>query len=400
MLINVAVQKLPTEHPAKMSPEIVKAIAEILPTGASLRLLDPMAGIGSVHGIRDYRPMVETVGVELEPEWAEQHPCNQVGNVLALDFADATFDVVATSPPYANRMADHHDARDDSRRITYKHSLGRDLSPDNAGGLQWGDGYCAFFEQAWRECRRVLKPGGYLVLNHKDHYRDGVLQPVTDWHVEHLIQIGFTVEQRKRVRVRSMGFGANGGARTGYEDVILFRYEGDVMKNQKPYTEAMAVANELVDWLRPACNRIVVAGSLRRQCAEIGDIELVALPTPLLNLFGEPTGETLLDLHLRDTTLSKNGDRQKQFTYQGYQVDLFLARPDTLGYILLLRTGSAAFSHSMVTPKSMGGLRPPHITLNDGQVFKHGAPVAVPDEATLFALWEMTPVTPEQRNFV
>lgn len=64
------------------------------------------------------------------------------------------------------------------------------------------------------------------------------------------------------------------------------------MKIKRTYDETIAVANELVDWLRPACERIVVAGSLRRQCAEIGDIELVALPTPLLNLFGEPTGET------------------------------------------------------------------------------------------------------------
>lgn len=172
------------------------------------------------------------------------------------------------------------------------------------------------------------------------------------------------------------------------------------MKTKKPYVEAMAVAEQLAAWLTPACDRIVVAGSLRRKCAEVGDIELVALPTPLLNLFGEPTGETMLDLHLRGIDLTKNGERYKQFTYQGFQVDLFLATPDTFGYILMLRTGSAEFSHIMVTPKSMGGVRPPHITVKDGQVFKHGAPVAVPDEDTLFALWEMLPAAPENRSFV
>lgn len=172
------------------------------------------------------------------------------------------------------------------------------------------------------------------------------------------------------------------------------------MKTKKLYAEALQVAEKLVDWLAPACDRIVIAGSIRRRCDLIGDIELVAIPTPLRNLFGEPTGETLLDLHLRKTDLLKNGDRYKQFMDSGYQVDLFLAQPDTFGYILMLRTGSAAFSHSMVTPVSMGGLRPPEITVKDGQVFQHGALVAVPDEDALFALWKMQTPTPEQRNFV
>lgn len=99
------------------------------------------------------------------------------------------------------------------------------------------------------------------------------------------------------------------------------------MKTKKLYAEALQVAEKLVDWLAPACDRIVIAGSIRRRCDLIGDIELVAIPTPLRNLFGEPTGETLLDLHLRKTDLLKNGDRYKQFMDSGYQVDLFLAQP-------------------------------------------------------------------------
>jgi DNA polymerase/3'-5' exonuclease PolX len=171
------------------------------------------------------------------------------------------------------------------------------------------------------------------------------------------------------------------------------------MKKRRPYDEAFEVAKRIVDWLEPACDTIYIAGSLRRRCHMIGDIELVAIPTDVRNLFGDTTGETLLDMHVSGTKFQKNGPRYKQFMDGDYQVDLFLASPDTFGYILMLRTGCAEFSHRMVTPVSMGGLRPPDITVQGGQVFQHGIQVAVPDEDTLFALWQMETPTPQERDF-
>jgi DNA polymerase (family 10) len=47
------------------------------------------------------------------------------------------------------------------------------------------------------------------------------------------------------------------------------------MKTKFPYGEALAVANELADELRPACERIEVVGSVRRHKMEVGDIELL-----------------------------------------------------------------------------------------------------------------------------
>jgi hypothetical protein len=82
-----------------------------------------------------------TVEVELEPEWASQHPRTMVGDARALPLPDATFDMVVTSPTYGNRMTDHHNAKDGSRRITYTHNLGRTLTPGNSGAMQWGEDY-------------------------------------------------------------------------------------------------------------------------------------------------------------------------------------------------------------------------------------------------------------------
>ena len=53
-------------------------------------------------------------------------------------------------------MADHHDAKDDSRRITYRHCYGKELQENNAGMLQWTDStYKVLHRRAWLEARRV-----------------------------------------------------------------------------------------------------------------------------------------------------------------------------------------------------------------------------------------------------
>jgi DNA polymerase/3'-5' exonuclease PolX len=42
--------------------------------------------------------------------------------------------------------------------------------------------------------------------------------------------------------------------------------------------QATAIANEVIDLLKPACLKIKVAGGTRRQKAEPHDIEIVCLP--------------------------------------------------------------------------------------------------------------------------
>ena len=45
-----------------------------------------------------------------------------------------------------------------------------------------------------------------------------------------------------------------------------------------PLRQAAALARSLVTFLEPYCDRIEVAGSVRRQKADVGDIELVLVP--------------------------------------------------------------------------------------------------------------------------
>lgn len=124
---------------------------------------------------------------------------------------------------YGNRMADSHTARDNSRRNTYTHAMGRKLHSENAGAMQWGIRYRVFHVKAWTEARRVLQLGGFFVLNIKDHYRNGKRQYVTDFHRAALKNIGFLEVEHRRVECPGQRFGANGGLRMDYESVILFK---------------------------------------------------------------------------------------------------------------------------------------------------------------------------------
>lgn len=255
-------------HPAKFPPEIVDAIGAtildyFLDPGIDrpIVVLDPFAGVGGIHALRA-TGLIDTFGVELEPEWAAASEWTRVGDATDLaEWGDATVDVVATSPCYGNRMADHHDAQErctscsgtgqvaqspgrgsdghtecdrcagsgqrDHRRITYRHRLGRDLSACSAAGLQWGPAYRRLHIEAWQEALRVIRPGGLFVLNIKDHVRGGKLQRVPEWHVQTLQALGARLYRAQPIATAGMGFGANRDSRSDFELVIAFIVEDD-----------------------------------------------------------------------------------------------------------------------------------------------------------------------------
>ena len=204
-------------HPARFSDPLFPVFADLLKPG--IRILDPFAGTGKIHELAKLIN-VETVGVEIEPEWADLHPNTIVGNALALPFDAAEFDAIVTSPTYGNRLADSHRASDPEKRRSYTHDLGRDLTAGNSGAMQWGSVYQRFHEKAWIEADRVLKPGGRLLLNIKDHIRNGEWQDVAGWHVAALTSLGLKVFAIRPVVTRALRQGENAEARVAPELVI------------------------------------------------------------------------------------------------------------------------------------------------------------------------------------
>lgn len=139
---------------------------------------------------------------------------------------------------------------------------------------------------------------------------------------------------------------------------------------------AFRLANELIEELRPACERIEIAGSIRRQVPMVKDIELVACPKRFTDLLGEPAGSKLdpvLQALMVDGRVApiKNGQRYKQLLLRidgdaTIKVDLFLVSAEAWGPALAIRTGPAEFSRRLVINRCHGGLLADGLTMADG----------------------------------
>lgn len=187
-------------------------------------------------------------------------------------------------------------------------------------------------------------------------------------------------------------------------------------KVRMPLLEAGALAASAATMLSPYCERVVVAGSIRRKQADVDDVEIVCVPkvsTAPAGLFGDFVDETNeLDVFCREMLVAgvfghrvdKNGrpafgTRLKRLTYEGFALDLFsVLAPAQWGVILAIRTGPADFSHRLVTPRSQGGLMPNWLKCRDGAFWRLDGSIATPEEADVFAVIGLPYVAPEQRT--
>lgn len=127
---------------------------------------------------------------------------------------------------------------------------------------------------------------------------------------------------------------------------------------KQPYGVVRPVADRIVELLRPYCHRIEVAGSLRREAAMVGDIEICAIPRRFVDLLGQEVEErpTELDrfLDIHEVTFMKRGARYQRFKYGRFEVDLFLPNGATWGSIFTIRTGGWEFSRWLVLSRAAG----------------------------------------------
>lgn len=178
--------------------------------------------------------------------------------------------------------------------------------------------------------------------------------------------------------------------------------------------DARSRARALRDLLAPACERIEVAGSIRRGKPDVKDAEIVAIPriTHVVRqgLFGPEVktarsdlwdlvdrlvaGPEPLDRHPPTNGRAASwGDRYRKLVWDGLPVDLFTAHADNWGAIALIRTGPADFSQAWVTEIRRHGYRMEGGVVRD----PNGDRVNVPDEATAFRLAGWTYVPARER---
>lgn len=201
-------------------------------------------------------------------------------------------------------------------------------------------------------------------------------------------------------------------------------------KAKMPLEEARAIAEEVMAEITDVCESVVIAGSVRRKKAEVGDIELLIVPSYSearlirVDLFTEKeVRSNLLERRLREmadkqiiTTRHKtDGSRiawfkdkdESRYLATRYRnrigVDFFVILPDRLdwyGWHLLLRTGPGDANQLLMTEKGFGGWLPRGMKVADGIIYREGKPYPVEDEAAFFELWGFKEFIPASERSV
>lgn len=160
------------------------------------------------------------------------------------------------------------------------------------------------------------------------------------------------------------------------------------------YEQALEIAEKIKAELAPYCERIEIAGSIRRKKPEVKDIEIVAIPkpydiglfesgiTPFVNQWPKVRGE----LPCKYT---------QRILPDGIALDLFFAEKENWGLIYAMRTGSADYSHRV---SGNAWVRQGYRSV-EGYLCSNGKRIAVPEEEDLFKLIGVNYVEPEKRNF-
>ena len=148
----------------------------------------------------------------------------------------------------------------------------------------------------------------------------------------------------------------------------------------------LEIANELVEILRPGCECIEIAGSIRRGKTTPKDIEIVAIPhfteDADRDMFGNeynPRRISWLEANILtaletgwgfDSAVRRNGPHYKRLMhYSGVACDLFITDARRWGAIYTIRTGPGEFSQMLVTRARRRGYRV-HEGLLHGHTFR------------------------------
>lgn len=159
------------------------------------------------------------------------------------------------------------------------------------------------------------------------------------------------------------------------------------------YQRARMLAEHLVSQLAPLCepDKCVVVGSVRRQEAYPGDVEILCIPkTGSVRTPGEllPCEQNLV-MHYIDVQrrahkglkLIKGGARYQQITIGSIQVDIFMTNAEQWGRMVAIRTGPASFSKKLASLWTMQGYKA-----------QNGRLVPIDD-------WKLIPSFPTEQDF-
>jgi len=157
--------------------------------------------------------------------------------------------------------------------------------------------------------------------------------------------------------------------------------------------EAKLIAERVKQALRPYCDRIAIAGSIRRQKPIVNDIDLVIIEKPDADLI-------LPALLFSMGVLKLNGPDIKRLYLPNDNItlDIYIATPLTWSTLLLIRTGSKGNNIRLATIAMRRGWQ---LKANgDGLFDEDGNRVAGDTEESIYQALGLPYQKPEERDGV
>ena len=153
---------------------------------------------------------------------------------------------------------------------------------------------------------------------------------------------------------------------------------------------AELIAEEVVKMLLPHCERIAVAGSIRRCRPVVNDVDLVLIPNDRNAIAGvlgklgrvERSGMQQARVEMPVRMMRKPGEGITEVFQGAIGVDVYYATPDNFATLLLIRTGSKGNNIRLCTLARKRGW---HLAANgDGLFNGRGERVAGDTEKSIY----------------
>lgn len=176
---------------------------------------------------------------------------------------------------------------------------------------------------------------------------------------------------------------------------------------------ARQIGKQVVDALASTCQRIQIAGSVRRCKLECNDIEIVYIPkmeARQVDLFGATKEIPLVDLAIarcidegllaRDMETRRWGPKYKRAIHvpSGVVIELFSADQDNWGCVLAIRTGPVDFNKIVAAKPWHGGIMPTDLRMVECSLWRNGQQLATPTEESFFAALRIPCWPPSERS--
>lgn len=170
-----------------------------------------------------------------------------------------------------------------------------------------------------------------------------------------------------------------------------------------PHKTAWTVAKKIVQELSPACERLEIAGSLRRGKATVHDVDIVLLPRSPSDIGFQMSASRLDEIlsgliNRGSLSVVRDGDKIRSFvaTKTGIPIDVYVATRDTWATLLLIRTGSKEHNIQLAQRARKLGMK--LRASGDGIENQDGELIKIQSEDEIFSLLKLAYLPPEKRG--